>query len=401
MKDILLITNYWHFECEKASSRYLTLAKMIAESGMELEVVTSSFYHATKKQRNYSPKFLNSFPYKISLIHESGYKKNISVKRILSHRTFAKNVLQYLIKRKKPDVIYCVVPSIDLAYLVSKYAKDNKIKLIIDIQDLWPESFKMLFNVPIISDLVFAPMMFKANKIYANADEIVAVSQSFVERALEVNDNTDYGHSIYLGIELSTFDNYAKNRDFSIKPKGEIWLAYVGTLSYSYDLISVIDAIKILKDRGYTNIKFVVMGDGPLRGKFESYAQKMNINFEFTGKLNYEEMVKKLSICDIAVNPITKNSAASIINKHADYVAAGLPILNTQESPEFRNLLKQYNCGLNCENNNPLDLAEKLIILSENDQLRRTMGNNSRLLAEKKFDRHKTYKKIIEFLLAD
>ncbi|WP_062108627.1 glycosyltransferase family 4 protein [Bacillus niameyensis] len=401
MKDILLITNYWHFECEKASSRYFTLANLISESGIDLEVITSTFYHATKNQRNYNKDFLNSFPYKITLIHESGYKKNISLKRIISHREFANNVLKYLRKRKKPDVIYSVVPSLDVAYILSRYAAANGIKLIIDIQDLWPESFKMVLNIPVLSDLAFAPMKRKANKIYAAADEIIAVSQSFVNRALEVNNKCMNGHSVFLGIELSNFDQHVLNRNAAIKSPDEIWLAYVGTLSYSYDLISVIDAIKILKDTGYTNIKFVVMGDGPLRNKFEDYAKKANIKFEFTGKLNYGNMVGKLSLCDIAINPITKNSAASIINKHADYVAAALPILNTQESLEFQNLLTQYNAGLNCENNNAYDLADKLIKLCKDKDLRTTMGKNSRRLAEEKFDRFQTYKKIIEILLAD
>ena len=50
--DVLLIANYWHFEEEKASSRYRTMANLIVEKGYSLEVVTSSFRHLTKKQRN-------------------------------------------------------------------------------------------------------------------------------------------------------------------------------------------------------------------------------------------------------------------------------------------------------------------------------------------------------------
>lgn len=58
MKDILLITNYWHFKVEKESSRYLFLAEMVSrETDLSLEIVTSSFYHATKKQREYNNVF--------------------------------------------------------------------------------------------------------------------------------------------------------------------------------------------------------------------------------------------------------------------------------------------------------------------------------------------------------
>ena len=67
-----------------------------------------------------------------------------------------------------------------------------------------------------------------------------------------------------------------------------------------------------------------------------------------------------LVIC--AVNPISRGAAQSIINKHKDYAAAGLTLLNTQECLEYRELLLEYNAGLNCENNNPADLADEIVI---------------------------------------
>ena len=398
MKDILLITNYWHFECEKASSRYYTLANMIVESRHRLEIITSTFYHATKKHRQYEERFLNSFPYKITMVHEPGYAKNISITRLISHKIFAENVLKYIKNRKKPDVIYCVIPSLDVANLVAKYANRNNIKLIIDIQDLWPEAFRMAFDIPIISDLLFYPLKIKANNAYKAADEIVAVSDTYVERALTVNKKCEKGHSVYLGIELSKFDVFASKTNQIEKPSDEIWLAYIGALGHSYDLITVIDALKILRDQGIRNIKFIVMGDGPLKTIFKNHAETQNVNVEFTGLLNYEKMVSILTRCDIAVNPIIKNSVASIINKVADYAAAGLPVLNTQESAEYRKIIKNEVIGFNCENGNPYDLADKLKILCKNEKLRKKMGMNNRRLAERKFDRHKTYFQILELL---
>ena len=47
------------------------------------------------------------------------------------------------------------------------------------------------------------------------------------------------------------------------------------TLGHSYDLTSVFDALEILKRKGYNNLKFIIMGDGPLKKKFEGYAIKI------------------------------------------------------------------------------------------------------------------------------
>jgi glycosyltransferase involved in cell wall biosynthesis len=299
---------------------------------------------------------------------------------------------------KKPDVIYCAVPSLDAGKVAADYAKKNNVRFIIDVQDLWPEAFQMVFKVPYVSDILFHPLQKKADYIYRVADEIIAVSQTFTERALRVNNNAGKGHSIFLGTDLASFDKFAKENKIKDKPNGEIWLGYVGTLGHSYDLKCTIDALKILREKGIKNIKFVVMGDGPLKSRFEKYAKENQVYIEFTGRLNYKKMVGILASCDIAVNPIIRGSLASIINKHADYAAAGLPVLNNQECQEYRDLITKYEAGLNCENNNAAELAEKLLMLYNDEVLRKVMGQNSRKLAEEKFDRRQSYQKIIEVI---
>ena len=140
------------------------------------------------------------------------------------------------------------------------------------------------------------------------------------------------------------------------------------------------------------------MGDGPLKNEFEQYAKQKKVKCEFTGRLDYEQMVKKLCCCDIAINPIKNGSAGSVINKVGDYAAAGLPVINTQKSEEYRNIVENYHIGYNCENGNAKDVADKIEKLYNDKILRKTMGNNNRKLAEEKFDRKKTYSKIIKII---
>lgn len=159
------------------------------------------------------------------------------------------NLRKYLKQRKKPDIIYCAVPSLSVASVAAKYAKENNIRFIIDVQDLWPEAFKMVFNIPILSGLLFFPFeKKKANYIYSVADEIIAVSKTYANRALKVNNKVKDYHVVFLGTELLHFDKYASCG--LNKPKNEFWIVYVGTLGHSYDLISVINALKIVKSKG-------------------------------------------------------------------------------------------------------------------------------------------------------
>ena len=117
---------------------------------------------------------------------------------------------------------------------------------------------------------------------------------------------------------------------------------------------------------------------------------------DFLGRMDYPEMVSKLCQADIAVNPISKGAAQSIINKHADYAAAGLPVVSTQESPEYQDLLQKYECGINCSPDDALQVAQALERLICDADLRTRMGNNSRKMAEECFDRRRTYVKIVD-----
>ena len=72
----------------------------------------------------------------------------------------------------------------------------------------------------------------------------------------------------------------------------KIWLCYVGTLSFSYDIECVLDALCLLKENLFSCVvKFVVIGDGPLKNRFEKYAENKICLCRFTGKMSYEKMV--------------------------------------------------------------------------------------------------------------
>lgn len=392
--DILILADFSGSFDGKTNNRFAYLADMLADEH-DVEIVTSDFYHGTKSHFENKPE---GFKYKVTMLHEEKYTKNVSLKRFYSHFVWGKEVNKYLKGRKKPDVIYCAVPTLYASYKAARYCKKNGVKFIVDIQDLWPEAFKMVLRLPIISDIIFAPFTFLANGIYKRADEVVAVSDTYVERALRVNKKLNSGHTVYLGTRLETFDDNAKNNPVQ-KPEGEIWLAYCGTLGASYDITCVLDALVILKERGITPPKFMVMGDGPRKDGFERYAKDRNIDAVFTGRLPYAEMCGRLCACDITVNPITRGAAQSIINKHADYASSGLPVINTQECAEYRNLVDDNRMGFNCKNNDAEDLADKLAQLLQDKELRAEMGKNARRCAEERFDRANSYKEIVDLIL--
>lgn len=382
--DIVIVSEFSESFAKDDNDRFLYLAKTLSEKH-ETELVTSTFRHSMKCRRTEPA---DEWPFRITFLEEPGYPRNICLQRFRSHRIWGRNVLAYLEKRKKPDAVYCAVPSLTAPAKIAKYCEKNHIRFIVDVQDLWPEAFRMVLDIPAVSSLVFAPFARLAGESYRRADAVCAVSESYRARALRDNRKTTAGCAVYLGVDLEAFDRYAAEHPFARKD-GEILLGYAGTLGTSYDLPAVFAAMRRLNR---PELRLVVAGNGPLEESFRQQAEGLNVTF--TGRLPYEQMCGVLKSCDIVVNPIVATSVATIINKHGDYAASGKPVLNTQNSEEYRTLVEEYRMGFNCRNGDEGDLAEKLGRLAEDPALREEMGRNARRCAEEKFDRAKTYRKL-------
>lgn len=387
--DIVIIAHFVTEFVKDGTSRFVYIAEQLSQSH-SVELITSQFDHITKKQREPRDYPLQT---RVTLIEEPGYPQNVCLQRFYSHWRFGGQVRKYLESRKKPDVIYCAVPSLECAYYAAKFAMENRIRFIIDVQDLWPEAFKMVLNIPFVSDVIFRPMKRMADYVYSCADVIVGVSETYCGRAKAANKKNAECVPVFLGTKLECFDKYVRENKVN-RDDDKFIIGYCGTLGHSYDIKCVIDALALLNNNGYTNVSFWIMGDGPLKNEFENYAREKNVDAVFYGRVPYPEMCGLLASCDACVNPISKGAAQSIINKHGDYAATGLPVINTQTNPEYRQLIENYKCGINCECSDSVQVADAVQYLLNHREECLNMGKNSRSLAEKLFNRITSYKKI-------
>lgn len=395
--DILMIVHTMGTLDPKDNDRFTYIARKIlsVHKAAKIEIVTSDFEHHKKSYRYRA--IAKKHPFDITFLHENAYNKNISIQRIIGHLSFAVRLKEYLEKRSKPDVIYCAVPPLLSANVVATYAKKNHIKLITDIQDLWPESFKIALGNSIVSDILLSPLSLLANRIYKKSDVIFAVSETFADRARSCCSKTSIVKSVFLGTDLTEIDNSII--DIEKKPVDEFWIAYVGNIGASYDFETLFSALSIVKKELNAKIVLHILGDGDMRKSVENLSKKYFSDTVFYGYLPYDEMFSVLKSCDIAVNPIVKNSVSSIVNKVGDYAAAGIATINTQNSKEYRRLLKKYNAGVNTKPENPRSLANAIIRLYRDTDMCKEMGINNRKLYDDYFDRSRTYTAIVKEML--
>lgn len=393
--NVLIISNFSGLPTDQNEERFTCVARLLTERGHKVSMIVSDFNHEGKDYRQQPISQHPQIP--VTLIHEPCYNRNVSLKRLYAHHKWGGNVKRFLDELvEKPNVIICAMPSLTAAKKASEFASKNKIKFVVDLQDLWPEAFAMAIKNKVLQKC-FLPMKWYVDKIYASADLAVAVSDTYVNRILEVNKKLTSGISVFLGNNGEEFDKGRAKYKLD-RAEDEIIVGYIGNMSTSYDMPCVMDALAKVKERGNVKkpIRFVLVGGGVDEGKFKSYAERVYPNTTFLGRKSYQEMAGLLCGYDIVVNPIVKGSVASIINKVGDYTLSGKPVVNTQESDEYRKLVEDYNCGINCECGNSDEVADAIEKLALDESLRKEMGKNSLRLGSEKFDRRYTYMKIVD-----
>lgn len=396
-RDIVIAANYTGDGAD-SNNRFNELATRLTAMGANVELVTSNFSHARKAFRTWS---FGPTAYRLTRLPEPGYSQNVSVARIRSQHMFSRRVARYLERRRAvPDIIFCASPPPALADVCAHFAKQRGVKLVVDVQDLWPEAFSMVVSPPWLIDLLSIPMRRARRRSYEAADLVVAVSRTYLDTVAATSRKSVESFLVYLGTDIAEFDRCAMLNPCDDNGR-RVRIGYVGSLSQSYDLPVVIEAMRrlVCARPELSDIELKVIGDGSLRRKFENRARDGGVRATFTGKLPYPQMVAELASCSIAVNPIVRGSAGSVLNKACDYAAAGLPVVNTQESVEYRRLLSEYGAGLNCETGNPDSVARAIAKLVDNPDLRAQVGQNSRRMGEELFDRGRSYQALARRVL--
>ncbi len=395
-KSIAIISSqYFWLPGEAGPTRFYSIARMFQENGYEVTVITSSFEHHEKVQRD---KNLSS-PFRVIYIDCPAYRKNIDLFREVSNRVFASGVRKVLKENQGQfDAVYCSLPPNNISKAAGRYCHRNHIPFIADIEDLWPEAMEMLIKKRVAGSLLFLPYKWDAEKTYQYADAVVGTSKEYSLRAFKYRNRKIPYRTVYVGCDLDDFDREAQeNLDAVLKPDGEIWVTYAGSIGHSYAVDNIVKAARRLQGQGHEEIKFKILGTGPLKDKTQQLAARLGCkNVEFCGYMEHSLMAAVLVKSDVLVNSFAKGAPQSIVNKIGDYLAAGKPLINTLENEEFCRLVDENGIGVNVEAENSRLFCEALLRLLKGK--RQIMGANARMLASKKFDRKHSYTAIKELV---
>lgn len=383
--------------------RYLTLSEVLARRGHEVVWWSSSFSHRFKRQRGENGHDQTLFS--VRLIHTRPYQRNVSVARIINHRQFGMRfyrVARRLLENNptfRPDRIIASVPPLSSASAAVKLGHEWNAKVIVDIQDAWPETFERL--VPgtgrihrVLARTILAPLYRQARHIYAAADAITTVAKTYVQLS-GAKERNKPSHVTYLGAPFDILDGLNRESRSEGQPFAFV---YLGGMSANYDLETVIRAAKLL-ELGSQDFRILVAGMGPREDKLKRLSEQLGVQdrIEFRGYLGYEEVVRLLGQSDCALNPVMPESCCAMPNKVADYFGAGLPVINSIPG-ELAELIRVNDAGAYYHAGSAKSLAAIMGEYIRRRDMVARQGASARRVGHALFRRESTYPELARFI---
>ena len=321
--------------------------------------------------------------------------------RMLKFYQFAWSACRIGKKLPAPDVVFATHTPLTIGLAGLTLGQYFKVPFVFEVRDLWPEA---LVNVGALKNpLAILWLERMAKKIYTGAKHIVALSPGMKEGIVRAGVPTG---KVTVIPNASDLELFGPDVDGSVERQrlglGDRFAAiYFGAMGLANGLEYVIEAARILAERGNNKIVFVLHGSGGKRAELEKMASEYELtNVIFSDLVpDKEQLARIVAGCDVCMTiyRAAKEHAWSP-NKMFDALAAGKPVLINVPG-WLGETIENNNCGKCLDANRPKMLADTLEELAADRELCRRMGKNARELAEREFDRVKLANRIENVLI--
>lgn len=389
--------------------RFTMLGKALAERGHDVTWWTANFSHHFKMFRSegWEDRPVSKL-FRIRFVPTTSYDKNMSFGRLAFEVLYSRSVFRRALESEPPDCIVGVDPPQIVGYMCVRLARRLGVPLVLDVFDQWPELFVLAFPRLLrpLAPAMLSPFYGLRKHNLRRAAAVTALCDTYMASAKAAAPGLDASQTltVFNGIDVAAFraalpdarEREALARERGKKP-GEVWVVYAGTLGNNYDVPTVLRAAARLQECGDDGIRIWIAGEGPLRSSVTEFIRARGvINLKYIGKLSHEDLIRFYSICDIGLSPYVPESNVAMPDKAYDYMAAGLPIVNSLRG-ELEQLLRDRQIGIQYNAGDPESLAGALESLAADEGLRNHMARNSHDAAMD-FDQNVQYGRYVDFI---
>jgi glycosyltransferase involved in cell wall biosynthesis len=379
--------------------RTALLADVLVERGHSVYWWSSAFEHQRKiwlsekdREFHFSPQLT------LRVIRGCGYRENISIARYIDHKIIATKFKMQSRKVKKPDIIVTSMPCHQLAYESMLYARRNGVPFLVDIRDLWPDTFLAALERVGLSKMGRIALTFdfaKLSSLLQEAYSLVAMSQGCLDWGLNKigRPQGKWDKVFYHGYKKRLKNADLGDSDYRDEFSNKQVFVFIGTFGDSYELKLILEVARRLKGNGKKDLLFFLAGTGEQYERLKAEATDLP-NVLLPGWIEASDIDKALFSSWAGIVPCNsvKNAAP---NKVFEYLSAGLPLISSLEG-EMAELIDDHAMGLNYRPGDAEGLFNCIQKLSTDSSLRSEMAANASRFFEEYGDADRIYTEYAE-----
>jgi colanic acid biosynthesis glycosyl transferase WcaI len=400
---ILIITCVFPPEPVVSARTSFDLASFLSEKGNNVIVVCPHPSRNNIKDTGYS----QDLPFLVNRVFSIKSNKSTFFSRFLENISFGLSTFIFVIRQKNVDVIYANTWPIFATGLLVVASKIKKYKVVVSVQDLYPES--LVTQGRISENGIVAKMFIFFDKwISRKCEHIIVLSEYFKDVYIKSR--------LVRADKISIIKNWVKSDD--ILPvemlaarsdierhighsfdKDDTICIYGGNIGTASGLDEFIQFIPKIN----TRVKFIFAGDGSLVSELRCLLseQKMSDRVFFITPWPSEMTSSVLSSADILLLPTAKGQEfSSVPSKLITYMLASKPIMLIADcESEIAKELKKAECGLVISTRSSEMVANGFSeFLQKSDKMKEKMGLCGRQYAKNNYSYELSVNKIYSLL---
>ncbi|MBS4025547.1 MAG: glycosyltransferase family 4 protein [Clostridia bacterium] len=380
MKNIWIFNQYNMPPEHGHLNRHYNFGKYLNRKGYKPVVFVGSSLHNSNIQMisdNSLYKIYENCDFPYVFVKTCDYAKS-RIKRVYAMFEFYRNLLKVTKNFDKPDFILGSSAHPFAAIAAIKLANKYKCKSIVEVRDLWPETF-VAYNIMNKNNPLLRLLYAGEKWIYKNADNLIFTMMGGKDYLKKQGWDVASGGPIDLnkvyhinnGVDLEVFDyNKVHNiiDDEDLNDKSSFNVVYTGSIRLINKIGILLDAAKLLKG---TNIKILIWGNGDQLSKLRKRVNDEDIdNVYFKGHVDKKFIPYITSHSNLNII-ISENMPlfqfGSSMNKMFDYFASGNPTLFTFKVGY--SLVSKYNAGIELDDSSANNIAKSILYFKNLNQI--------------------------------
>jgi glycosyltransferase involved in cell wall biosynthesis len=366
----LWILNHYALPGDSAGgTRHFDFARELVKRGASVTIFSSNFLHNSRRHRHSlapGETFRTEIIDRVTFVwlRTWPHQKN-DWRRVL-------NMLSYTYRAVRVGSSWRPAPTAVIGSSVHPFAglagyllaRRHHARFFFEVRDLWPQTLIDLGYASPRHPIIVA-LRFMETWLYRRADKIIVLLPKAVDDITSRGIPADKVVYIPNGVQLDSTasTNGVPEAIRLFRAQRPFLVAYAGAHGLANGLDVILQAARLVKEKGNSEVGFVFIGDGPEKERLVRTAAENSLdNTLFVApvpKMAAPSVLKEMStlVFPLVPSPILKYGISS--NKIFDYMASGRPVIFSAEAGN--NPVAEAGCGVSIPPANPAALAEAIL----------------------------------------